>query len=160
MILFPSIFLSSSSQPELTAMAKLSFLAVVAATCFSTALAQVRAGCEVRDGIEFCPSVNDNGEVRLVAQVPTRTTHFPRNIAARATDSSADAAVTGCHNHGSDVYCIDGDGHEVSVSLTATPTGEIPAQYTGCHSHGSDKYVILSLGSMSLLTIDQILHRS
>lgn len=135
-------------------MAKLSFLAVVAASFLSAVAAQAHAGCEIRDGVEFCPSASADGKIRLVAQVPTRTTHFPRDIVARATGSSADAAVTGCHNHGSDVYCIDGDGHEVSVSLTATPTGEIPAQYTGCHSHGSDRYVVVLLESMPLLTIE------
>lgn len=75
----------------------------------------------------------------IATHVPTATQDLPRAIAARATSSGPTAAVTGCHQHGSDVYCIDSDGHEVSVSLASTPTGEPPAQYTGCHSHGQDK---------------------
>lgn len=67
--------------------------------------------------------------VALVAQAQAQTT----------TSSAQTSVVTGCHNHGSDVYCIDGSGEEVQVSLSSTPTGELPAQYTGCHSHGSDR---------------------
>lgn len=70
---------------------------------------------------------------------PTATKTLPKAIAARDTGSGPTAAVTGCHQHGSDVYCIESDGHEVSVSLESTPTGELPSEYTGCHSHGEDK---------------------
>ncbi|KAJ5095919.1 hypothetical protein NUU61_005275 [Penicillium alfredii] len=62
--------------------------------------------------------------------------------AASPTTSGASTSITGCHNHGSDIFCIDGDGHEVAVSATATPTGGAPAQYTGCHSHGSESYCL------------------
>lgn len=55
-----------------------------------------------------------------------------------ATTSAQTSSITGCHNHGSDIYCIDGNGHEVLVSATSTPTSGVPAQYTGCHSHGSE----------------------
>jgi zinc transporter 1/2/3 len=58
--------------------------------------------------------------------------------AATATTSAQTSAVTGCHNHGSDIYCIDGNGQEVLVLATSTPTSGVPAQYTGCHSHGSE----------------------
>lgn len=36
-------------------------------------------------------------------------------------------------------YCINGAGDEVLVSLTATATGEAPAQYTACHAHGNEQ---------------------
>ncbi|KKK16906.1 putative ZIP Zinc transporter [Aspergillus rambellii] len=52
------------------------------------------------------------------------------------------AAVTDCHTHGENVYCIDQDGDEVQVILTATPTGALPAQYTGCHSYGEERYCV------------------
>lgn len=58
--------------------------------------------------------------------------------AATATTTSARTSITGCHNHGSDIYCIDEDGEELQVSVTATPTTGIPAQYTGCHYHGTE----------------------
>ncbi|KAJ5185002.1 hypothetical protein N7491_007130 [Penicillium cf. griseofulvum] len=60
--------------------------------------------------------------------------------AATPTISAQTSSVTGCHSHGSSIYCIDGDGHEVLVSATSTPTTGIPAQYTGCHSHGNESY--------------------
>ncbi|KAJ5834667.1 hypothetical protein N7447_000693 [Penicillium robsamsonii] len=63
-----------------------------------------------------------------------------RVYAATATTSAQTSSITGCHSHGSSIYCIDGDGHEVLVSATSTPTTGIPAQYTGCHSHGSESY--------------------
>lgn len=119
-------------------------LLVLIATSFGAVQAQSYAGCHVRDGIEYCPG-NGDGDVRVAVQAPTITPHLPRDVVARATSSSQGAAVTGCHNHGSDVYCIDGEGHEVSVSLASTSTGELPAQYTGCHSHGDERYVVLSL---------------
>ncbi|CAG7973161.1 unnamed protein product [Penicillium nalgiovense] len=59
--------------------------------------------------------------------------------AATPTTSAQSSSVTGCHTHGSDIYCIDGDGKEVLVSATPPATG-VPAQYTGCHSHGTESY--------------------
>lgn len=58
---------------------------------------------------------------------------------ASTTSSAQSSAITGCHNHGDEVFCINGSGEEVQVSMTATPTGELPAQYTGCHAHGSEQ---------------------
>ncbi|CAP94684.1 Zinc-regulated transporter [Penicillium chrysogenum] len=60
--------------------------------------------------------------------------------AATPTTSAQSSSVTDCHTHGSDIYCIDGNGKEVLVSATSTPTTGVPAQYTGCHSHGSESY--------------------
>jgi len=58
---------------------------------------------------------------------------------ASSTSSGQSSAITGCHNHGDQVFCINGSGEEVQVSMTATPTGELPAQFTGCHAHGSEQ---------------------
>ncbi|KAJ5156457.1 hypothetical protein N7492_009260 [Penicillium capsulatum] len=60
--------------------------------------------------------------------------------AATATTTSARTSITGCHSHGSDIFCIDEDGQEVQVSATATPTTGVPAQYTGCHYHGTEMH--------------------
>ncbi|KAJ5960056.1 uncharacterized protein N7479_007206 [Penicillium vulpinum] len=65
-----------------------------------------------------------------------------RVYAATATTSAQTSSITGCHSHGSSIYCIDGEGHEVLVSATSTPTTGVPAQYTGCHSHGSESYCV------------------
>lgn len=57
-----------------------------------------------------------------------------------------DAAITGCHSHGSAVYCIDLEGNEGSVS--PAPSGSsIPLSYTGCHAHGSETYCLDASGS-------------
>lgn len=71
------------------------------------------------------------------ATATATTTSVPASI----TSSADSAAITGCHNHGDDVFCIESDGSEVQVSMESTPTGEMPAQFTGCHSHGEDRYV-------------------
>lgn len=63
-------------------------------------------------------------------------------FAASATTTAERTSVTGCHSHGSDIFCIKEDGEEVQVSATATPTTGIPAQYTGCHYHGTELYVL------------------
>ncbi|KAJ5550809.1 hypothetical protein N7461_005507 [Penicillium sp. DV-2018c] len=71
--------------------------------------------------------------------------------AATPTTSAQTSSVTGCHSHGSSIYCIDGDGHEVLVSATSTPTTGVPAQYTGCHSHGSETYCVDSDGNEAMI---------
>ncbi|KAJ5337813.1 hypothetical protein N7452_004541 [Penicillium brevicompactum] len=71
--------------------------------------------------------------------------------AATATTSAQTSSVTGCHNHGSSIYCIKGDGQEVLVSASSTPTTGIPAQYTGCHTHGSSSYCMDADGNDVLI---------
>jgi zinc transporter 1/2/3 len=131
-------------------MAYSSLLLLLLAAWCGTVQAQANTECYSRDGVEYCHG-----------REPTKTRHFPRHVDATTTGTGQTTAVTGCHSHGSDVYCIDGSGHEVSVSLASTPTGELPAKYTGCHSHGSEQYATQSLNSPSLLTAidNQILHR-
>lgn len=65
----------------------------------------------------------------------------PNTAAATASTTAPihTASVTGCHSHEADVFCIDGSGEEVQMSMSVTPTGGIPAQFTGCHSHGSEQ---------------------
>ncbi|KAJ5944484.1 hypothetical protein N7516_004652 [Penicillium verrucosum] len=74
-----------------------------------------------------------------------------RVYAATPTTSAQSSSVTGCHTHGSDIYCIDGNGHEVLVSASSTPTTGVPAQYTGCHSHGSESYCMDADGNDVLI---------
>ncbi|KAJ5675948.1 hypothetical protein N7462_008845 [Penicillium macrosclerotiorum] len=59
--------------------------------------------------------------------------------AASSTTTAATSLITGCHTHGSDIYCYNENGSEVLVSATATTSG-IQAQYTGCHTHGNESY--------------------
>lgn len=78
-----------------------------------------------------------NSFIMLISKPFLISLGIARVYAATATTSAQTSSVTGCHTHGSSIYCIDGDGHEVLVSATSTTTG-VPAQYTGCHSHGSE----------------------
>ncbi|KAJ5748705.1 uncharacterized protein N7511_010401 [Penicillium nucicola] len=68
-----------------------------------------------------------------------------------ATTTAQTSSVTGCHSHGSDIYCINGEGQEVLVSATSTPTTGVPAQYTGCHSHGRESYCMDADGNDVLI---------
>ncbi|KNG87087.1 putative ZIP Zinc transporter [Aspergillus nomiae NRRL 13137] len=95
------------------------------------------SGCHTHGSVEYCYGA-DGEETPITTHAQATAT----SVSATATSSAQSSAVTGCHNHGDDVYCINGEGNEVQVSLTATPTGELPAQYTGCHSHGSSQYCL------------------
>ncbi|OJI98326.1 hypothetical protein ASPVEDRAFT_452656 [Aspergillus versicolor CBS 583.65] len=50
-------------------------------------------------------------------------------------------SITGCHQHGSDVYCITESGEEVQVALD-NPPAELPSEYTDCHTHGDKSYCV------------------
>lgn len=59
-----------------------------------------------------------------------------------SSGSGQEAAVTGCHMHGSQQYCIDSEGKEGSVVPSPTNTAKAPTSYTECLSHGSDTYCL------------------
>lgn len=72
---------------------------------------------------------------------------------SRASDSSDDlssaaqtTAVTGCHLHGSEQFCIDGEGNEGSIIPGPSKTEDSPSSYTGCHSHEEDTFCLNSDG--------------
>ncbi|KAJ9660911.1 high-affinity Zn(2+) transporter zrt1 [Neophaeococcomyces mojaviensis] len=73
---------------------------------------------------------------------PVSTSATPASVSASRTSEAQTTAITGCHLHATDVFCIDGHGDEVVVSLTGTPTSPLPAQYTDCHAHGSESYCV------------------
>ncbi|GAP82408.1 putative zinc iron transporter protein [Rosellinia necatrix] len=60
-------------------------------------------------------------------------------IVPRAAESFT--AVTGCHAHGDDAYCLVGTD-EYQVIIPATATGEVAPSYTGCHSHGTETFCL------------------
>ncbi|OOO12842.1 zinc/iron permease [Aspergillus oryzae] len=107
----------------------------VASLAASVVHAQSYSGCHTHGSVEYCYGT-DGEETPITTHAQATAT----SVSATTTSSAQSSAVTGCHNHGDDVYCINGEGNEVQVSLTATPTGELPAQYTGCHSHGGSQY--------------------
>ncbi|KAG6094930.1 hypothetical protein E4U30_002922, partial [Claviceps sp. LM220 group G6] len=70
---------------------------------------------------------------------------LPRQTEAPTTTASAPeiTAITGCHLHGSEQFCIGPGETEYLVKTTPTQTTDLPASYTGCHHHGSDLSVII-----------------
>ncbi|EHY59676.1 hypothetical protein ABEF92_008234 [Exophiala dermatitidis] len=103
------------------------------------------SGCHNHGTVAYC--FGPDGEETAVAthaasETTSASSSVPASVTASATTSADTSAVTGCHNHGSDIYCINSSGEEVSISVFASTTGPPPAQYTGCHFHGSDEYCI------------------
>ncbi|KIV89721.1 hypothetical protein PV10_07101 [Exophiala mesophila] len=112
-------------------------------------------GCHNHSTVEYCYGP-DGEETALVTYSAVdsstlTTATLPVSVSASATTTGQTTAVTGCHTHGSDIYCINGAGDEVSISVTATATGEPPAQYTDCHAHGTDQYCMAPDGSEVLI---------
>ncbi|KAG6266489.1 hypothetical protein E4U47_005752, partial [Claviceps purpurea] len=69
---------------------------------------------------------------------------LPRQTEAPTTTASAPdiTAITGCHLHGSQQFCMGPGETEYLVKTTPTQTTDLPASYTGCHHHGSDLFCI------------------
>lgn len=72
---------------------------------------------------------------------------------SRVSDSSNDSSnaaqtteVTSCHLHGSEQFCIDGEGNEGSIVPAPSGTVNSPSSYTGCHSHEGDTFCLNSEG--------------
>ncbi|OAA73630.1 Zinc/iron permease [Cordyceps fumosorosea ARSEF 2679] len=72
------------------------------------------------------------------ASHPMRTP-APDPAAAAAATTPTITAVTDCHLHGSDLYCVNG-ATEYHMQTTPTQTTDLPASFTGCHPHGTDLY--------------------
>ncbi|KAG6031337.1 hypothetical protein E4U41_007607 [Claviceps citrina] len=71
-----------------------------------------------------------------------------RQTAAPTTTASAPAitAVTGCHLHGSQLFCMGPGETEYLVQTTPTQTTDLPSSYTGCHNHGSELFCLAPNG--------------
>lgn len=91
----------------------------------------------------------------ITAATTTPTSTTPPTAAQLATTSPAlslvlslvlsllslePAMITGCHSHGSAVYCLDAQGNEGLIS--PAPSGTVPASYTSCHAHGTKTYCV------------------
>lgn len=70
----------------------------------------------------------------------------PTTLLSDQSTAIQTTAVTSCHMHGSNQYCIDGEGNEGSIIPSPTSTDMAPPRYTGCHSHGSDTFCLDSSG--------------
>ncbi|RYP63146.1 hypothetical protein DL769_007057 [Monosporascus sp. CRB-8-3] len=72
------------------------------------------------------------------------TTAPPTAAALAATESFT--AVSECHLHQTDAYCMFGSS-EYQVIVPPTLTSDLPAAFTGCHSHGDTAYCVAPDGS-------------
>ncbi|KAL8372333.1 hypothetical protein RB595_001906 [Gaeumannomyces hyphopodioides] len=82
------------------------------------------------------------GEVQILpasaAAASAATTPAPTSATSAAAATGRPTAVSGCHKHGSDVFCMWGTTEFQVIGATATT--EPPATYTGCHAHGSNTF--------------------
>ncbi|RYP51487.1 hypothetical protein DL768_003171 [Monosporascus sp. mg162] len=72
------------------------------------------------------------------------TTPPPTATATAATESLT--AVSECHLHQTDAYCMFGNS-EFQVIVPPTLTSDLPAAFTDCHSHGDTAYCVAPDGS-------------
>ncbi|KAH7130540.1 ZIP zinc transporter-domain-containing protein [Dendryphion nanum] len=73
----------------------------------------------------------------LAASAAAQTITSPPSTAHVAKPTIT--AVTGCHNHGTVLYCMSG---ESEWPMKVTKTEEFQAQYTDCHNHGVKVYCV------------------
>lgn len=86
--------------------------------------------------VEYCFGPDGIESARATYAV-SGTATLPATVSASATPAAGQTtAVTSCHAHETQYFCINGAGAEVEVDVT--PTGEMPAEYTQCHSHGDE----------------------
>nr|ALH21135.1 Zip family zinc transporter [Exophiala pisciphila] len=115
-------------------------------------------GCHNHSTVEYCygPDGVETAVYTYSSIAPTTlsTATLPASVSATATATGQTTAVTGCHSHNSQIYCINGAGEEVLVSSTATVTGEPPAQYTDCHAHGVEQWCMAPDGSEVLVVAE------
>ncbi|KAL2270774.1 hypothetical protein VTJ83DRAFT_145 [Remersonia thermophila] len=104
-----------------------------------TVTASSYTGCHNHGSEIFCRA--PTGEVQIIAAQAEATptpTPTPAPTRAPATSSSI-TAVTDCHLHGSELFCMAGTTeYEVHYSVTATQ--DVPPAFTGCHSHGAEMF--------------------
>ncbi|KJZ76748.1 hypothetical protein HIM_03625 [Hirsutella minnesotensis 3608] len=84
------------------------------------------------------------------ADLLPRQTPAPTPTAGKAP---AVTAVTGCHLHGSQLFCLAG-ATEYLIESTPTQTTNFPAQFTGCHNHGKTTYCIAPDGEEVKVTAE------
>ncbi|KAI0476928.1 hypothetical protein F4859DRAFT_480707 [Xylaria cf. heliscus] len=78
--------------------------------------------------VSYLPQTED-APVATITPAPT--------VVQRAAETFT--AVTGCHSHGDDAFCLVGTD-EYQIIIPATATGEVAPTYTGCHSHGDETF--------------------
>ncbi|USW48516.1 Putative zinc/iron permease [Septoria linicola] len=99
-------------------------------------------GCNNRseNGVEVEYCFLSGIETARATYTVSGTATIPITVSASTTAAAQTTAVTDCHTHSAELFCVNGAGQD--VQMDATPTGEFPAQYTDCHSHGSEQFCV------------------
>ncbi|TLS28041.1 hypothetical protein PpBr36_01392 [Pyricularia pennisetigena] len=110
-------------------------------------LPSVYTGCHKHATELYCFYNGSGGEVAIVpanaAATPTPTTAPPTGTSRSASPTGNPTAVSDCHMHGSNVFCMWGTTeYQVMTNIPATATQNLPPTFTGCHAHGSDTYCL------------------
>jgi zinc transporter 1/2/3 len=111
-------------------------------------------GCYMEGSVSHC--FNSNGvELAMTTLTAITSPSTPASVSATTTSRAQTTAITDCHLHATNIFCVDGEGEEVQVQVTGTPTQEPPAEYTDCHSHGSARYCVDPNGNdLAILTAE------
>ncbi|KAI1932216.1 high-affinity Zn(2+) transporter zrt1 [Ophidiomyces ophidiicola] len=123
-------------------MAPWTCLLLLATAQFASVYAQSYSNCHNHGPVQYCYGP-DGKEVPVTTHAAGVTTPAPSPASASATPTSgaATTAITGCHTHATQTFCLLPGGKEAQITGgKAQPTP--PAQYTGCHNHGPKLYCI------------------
>ncbi|KAF2841052.1 Zip-domain-containing protein [Patellaria atrata CBS 101060] len=104
------------------------------------------SNCVQSGSIELCQGPGGTTYPFTRSVAPTTTTVEPVSITEGSPPSSSITAVSGCHMHETQQFCIAGTA-EYEIIGAPTGTEELPARYTGCHSHGEEIFCIAPDGS-------------
>lgn len=96
--------------------------------------------CHAHGVTQYCWGP-DGEETPFAAANTASITSAPTATTSSSTTGQT-TAVTSCHLHDEAIFCINGGGAEIEISLEATPTDEPPAEYTGCHAHGDEQFCV------------------
>ncbi|PQE29710.1 zinc iron transporter protein [Rutstroemia sp. NJR-2017a WRK4] len=99
----------------------------------------VLTGCHVNNGQEVC--LLPGGAETTIAQTVAATPTSPNENSAQTTEESGSGqttAVTDCHPHETQYYCVNGDGVDVEVLAISTGSEPLPTAYDDCHAHSEE----------------------
>ncbi|KAI5240202.1 Zip-domain-containing protein [Aureobasidium subglaciale] len=115
-------------------------------------------GCHAHDTELFC--LDPQGEeVEVIAEgtshgEESHEEHASRTTSPAVTSTAATGAaqasqvtaLTQCHMHETEQFCMGPSATEYLMKIPATATQDLPTQYTGCHAHGSQLFCMSPSG--------------
>ena len=137
-------------------------MSLILSAFLSVAAAQTTfTGCHMLGSVSFCYDSNGVETPMTTLAEVVSTSSTPVSVTASTTAEAQTTAITSCHLHATDLFCIDGEGAEVSVSLTGTATSPPPAEFTDCHAHGTEQFCVAPDGSdVAVLSTSEVGHNN